>query len=68
MQCDGFICAHVVQRPAAKELLKMAVFLKPRKYGILTSLIDKYRRWREQNPDDEQSDPSEDILGTVRDM
>lgn len=55
-------------RPSAKELLRLPVFKKVKRPGVLTSLIDKYRRWREQNPDDDQTDVADDIMGTIREL
>jgi hypothetical protein len=57
-----------MQRPSAKELLRLPVFKKVKRPGVLTSLIDKYRRWREQNPDDDQTDVADDIMGTIREL
>lgn len=54
------ICFLVVQRPTAKELLKHKFIVKHcKKTSYLSELIDRYRRWKEEDHSDNSSDDSD---------
>ncbi|XP_063069420.1 serine/threonine-protein kinase 24a [Engraulis encrasicolus] len=48
-------------RPTAKELLKHKLFIRhAKKTSFLTELIDKYKRWKSEQSEDESPDDNED--------
>lgn len=50
----------VLQRPTAKELLKHKFIVKHcKKTSYLSELIDRYRRWKEEDHSDNSSDDSD---------
>lgn len=57
-----FFFEHPPQRPTAKELLKHKYIVRhAKKTSYLTELIDRYKRWKsEQSQDESSSDESDE--------